>query len=56
MVNMGLKIKTFDHYLDFGRKDLLENVLKRLYKKLIFAILLIFTLFSLTFYLKNRLF
>ena len=37
VVNMSLKIKTFDHYLDFGRKDLPENALKRLYEKLIFC-------------------
>ena len=37
MVNMGLKIQTFDQYLDFGRKDLPENASKRLCEKLIFC-------------------
>ena len=30
---MTLKIKTFDHYLDFGRKDSPENASKRLCEK-----------------------
>ena len=37
MVNMSLKIKTFDQYLHFGRKDLPENASKRLCEKLIFC-------------------
>ena len=37
VVNMGLKIKTFDQYLHFGRKELRENASKWLCEKMIFG-------------------